>query len=465
MALLAINATAYDFMVDGIAYNYLNGSAGSEVEVTGNWHNYINYSGLTIASIPSTVTNSGRTYSVTSIGKFAFSECKSLASVIIGNSVTSIGADAFWYCSGLTSVTIGNSVTSIGPYAFQYCSGLTEVTIPNSVTTISDGTFRECHNLRSVTLGNSVTSIGGSAFYECNKLTEITIPRTVTLIGDYAFSFCSSLPRLTIPNSVTSIGECAFQSCTHLTTVTIPNSVTSIGRVAFGTCSGLESIKVESGNLKYDSRNDCNAIIETALNTLIAGCKKTTIPNSVTTIGDGAFWGISLTSLTIPNSVTEIKSNAFASCKSLTSILIPSSVTSIKKDAFYRCLVLNEIKCRIYDVDNVSMGDDVFYEVPLTCVLKVPIGTANAYRQAAQWNRFKNIIEEESAINDVVEDVDVVVVARDGCLVVDGAGDLPVEIVDMAGRMVYSGAADAIPSLQHDVYIIHVNGKSFKVKI
>ena len=183
--------------------------------------------------------------------------------------VKSIGSSAFSNCSGLTSITIPNSVTSIGSYAFSGCSGLTSITIPNSVT-----------------------SIGSSAFSGCSGLTSITIPNSVTSIGSYAFSGCSGLTSITIPNSVTSIGNYAFRSC-----------------------SGLISIKVEDGNPKYDSRNNCNAIIQKSNNSLIVGCKNTVIPNSVTNIGEYAFsecYG--LTSITIPNSVTSIGSFAFSWC-------------------------------------------------------------------------------------------------------------------------------------------------------
>ena len=122
MAILALTASAYNFMVDGLAYNYLNGPSGSEVQVTytSNYDNYAhNYSGLTTANIPASVTYSGKTYSVTSIGDYAFRDCSGLTSVTIPNSVTSIGSWAFYNCSGLTSVTIPNSITSIGLCAFD----------------------------------------------------------------------------------------------------------------------------------------------------------------------------------------------------------------------------------------------------------------------------------------------------------------------------------------------------------
>ena len=236
-------------------------------------------------------------------------------------------------------------LTSIGDYAFYNCSGLTSVTIPNSVTSIGKYAFFKCSGLTSVSIPNSVTSIAEDAFYYCSGLTSVSIPNSVTSIAEDAFNGCSGLTSVTIPNSVTSIGERAFFKCSGLTSVTIPNSVTSIGDYAFIGCSGMTSISVASGNTKYDSRNNCNAIIETASKTLIAGCKNTIIPNSVESISTGAFYRCSgLTSVTIPNSVTSIGSYAFQDCSSLTSVSIPNSVTSSIGDyAFDGCSGLSSV--------------------------------------------------------------------------------------------------------------------------
>ena len=174
-----------------------------------------------------------------------------------------------------------------------------------------------------------VTSIGNSAFGDYSSLTSVNIPSSVESIGDLSFFRCSSLASVNIPNSVTSIGRSAFSGCSSLTSVNIPSSVTSIGDFAFSGCSELKSIVVSSDNTVYDSRNNCNAIIETVSNTLIRGCNNTVIPNSVTSIGGYAFSGCSgLTSITIPNGVTSIGGYAFSGCSGLTSITIPNGVTS-----------------------------------------------------------------------------------------------------------------------------------------
>ena len=188
-----------------------------------------------------------------------------------------------------------------------------------------------------------VTEIGDEAFRECKAVT-ISIPDTITHIGSKAFYYCSSLTSVTLGSGVTSIGKQAFYGCSGLTSITIPESVTSIGNGAFWGCSGLTSIVVEEGNSTYDSRDNCNAIIETTNNTLIRGCQNTTIPNSVTSIGEGAFARCYfLTSITIPESVTSIGDEAFYDCIGLTSITIPNSVTSIGKGAFANCYGLTSI--------------------------------------------------------------------------------------------------------------------------
>ncbi len=239
--------------------------------------------------------------------------------------------------------------TKIVSNTYSSTKGYGTIEFASEVTAIVEA-FYQKHTLKYIALPNSVTSIGYDAFYGCSGLTSVTIPNSVKSIGDGAFCGCSGLTSVTIPNSVTSIERTAFSGCWRLTSVSIPNSVTSIGGNAFSSCYGLTSIVVAEDNSRYDSRDNCNAIIETQTNTLIAGCSETTIPNSVTSIGESAFAGCSgltsgsgLTSVTIPNSVTSIGREAFVNCSGLTSVTIPNSVTSIGDWAFRGCWGLTSV--------------------------------------------------------------------------------------------------------------------------
>ncbi len=283
----------------------------------------------------------------------------------------------------------------------------------------------------------TVTAIGDKAFNNCSDVTSVTIPNTVTSIGNDAFSGCSNLATITLPESVTSIGNSAFNSCSGLTSVTIPYSVTNIDGTPFPKCSGLTSIIVEEGNANYDSRDNCNAIIETATNKLITGCKNTIIPEGITTIGGWSFSfcteltsinipkGVTsiemaafencyaLASVTIPNSVTIIEGYAFSycnnlpsvnipnsvtsigilafnNCHSLTSIVIPNSVTSIGEAVFHDCNNLTTVKV---DIDSPLTIDENTFSNRTNATLYVPAGCKDAYEDADYWTEFNEIVE------------------------------------------------------------------------
>lgn len=244
-----------------------------------------------------------------------------VVSAIITNVCETIGQGAFNYCQKLRSVLIPNSVTSIGQQAFQQCWELTGITIPNSVTHIGDYAFDSCYyNFAYAIIGTGVTNI-----------------------GDYVFNNCENLTSVTIPNTVTSIGNQAFSNCQRLSSITIPNSVISIDDMSFEDCLSLSSIVVDSNNTVYDSRDNCNAVIETSSNTLVVGGVSTVIPNTVTSIGGQAFRRRNITSITIPNNVVSIGEYAFAENTTLVNVILGNGITILKERAFYFCDNLTSI--------------------------------------------------------------------------------------------------------------------------
>ena len=323
----------------------------------------------------------------------AFKSCGSLTAINIPNSVVGIGNAAFSSCSSLTSITIPSHVTSIKDYTFYRCHALQNISIPSTITSIGERAFYECYALSELTIPATVKSMGEAAFCNCNLLqSPITIPDGITSIEDSLFSHCWSIPSLTIPNSVTKIGDYAFENCGELKSITIPKSVTSIGGQAFNLCYSLAQIVVEEGNPIYDSRNNCNAIIETATNTLLQGSKNTVIPSTVTTIAPYAFsFGATPNHLVIPKSVTNLDYRSFYMCYNLAKIevesgnpvfdsrdncnaiietasnnlvlgcastIIPNSVTGIGDYAFYGC---SELKAIVIPDKVEQIGYGAFY--------------------------------------------------------------------------------------------------------
>ena len=315
--------------------------------------------------IPEKVSYNGKTYIVKEVS--GFTSKTSLTSVVIGDSVQFLKYGSFENCSNLSTLTIGKSVKTIVPGCFGGChikkliykaeneidydygwdyfpfKEVEQVEIGNNVGTIPDNFCYET-KLNEVVIPASVKTIGRGAFSYCANLNSVSISSVELTIYGGAFCNCPNLRNLSFSSSATNIilERYVFSSC-DFENLTIPASIVKMGEDCFTGSRNLQSVKVSAANTHYDSRNNCNAIIETATNTLVVGCMNTIIPNSVTKIGVKAFCDcVNLTEITIPNSVKIIDSSAFADCSNLTSIDIPSSVTEIR-GSFYNTGLRNVV--------------------------------------------------------------------------------------------------------------------------
>ena len=335
-----------------------------------------------------------------SINDYAFYGCSHLTSVVIPRNLETIGRESFRGCIGLTSFVIPYGVTSIDDSAFKGCR-FTSIVIPNTVTSIGDYAFSGNY-ITSVSIPSSVIHIGTNPFLDCSYLETITvdagntvfsspnncnaiiktathtlisgckntiIPNSVEGIDHSAFYGCVGLTSIEIPASVTWINNSAFHN-TGLTSVEIPSNVDFIGNYVFERCNSLTSIVVDPDNTVYDSRIGCNAIIQTSDNRLVAGCKSTIIPNTVTAIG----------------------TSAFENCVALTTIEIPASVTGLGNRSFLGCMGLTSIT--VLNPTPPALGDYVFFYVPSGIPVYVPCGSVEAYQtfnNGQPWGGFTDI--------------------------------------------------------------------------
>jgi len=298
---------------------------------------------------------------VKSIGLSLFAECKSLRTVTIPESVNHLEAYAFIGCNNLDSVTILGGIKGIYTQLFASCFNLTYVSLPDNITWIGQMAFDNCYNLQTIDIPESVTMISENAFSNCISLTSITLPEGLNIIGSSAFRFCQSLKSITIPEKVTSIGVQAFRNCQSLKSVTLPDGISFMGDNAFFQCSNLDSI---------------------------------VIPKGVKKIKKGMFEGcINLKSVILPESITELDRYAFIECYSLSTITIPANVRKIGNMVFEDCRDLTSFYCCVEDPQEIEMGIDVFNRINENCILYVPQGCAQAYRNDNRWNAFSEIRE------------------------------------------------------------------------
>ena len=340
------------------------------------------------------VTDLGQVFKINTI-------ITSFEELVFFTGINEIPEHAFFGCEKLQSVSIPNQVTKIGHNSF-WSSGLKSIYIPASVTEPMSQEFYDCTQLESIVVDPNNPKYDSRQ--NCNAIIETatnklisgcmntTIPNGVTTIGQSAFGVATELTQIKIPHSVTTIEYEAFTAA-GLTSLVLPSSVQYLsGTNDFRGCAYLESIIVEEGNPKYDSRDNCNAIIETSTNKLVAGCKNTIIPESVTTIGQGAFdYIVGLESINLPSKLETIERRAFCNT-GITTIDIPKSVSSIGNDAFLWCYDLNKVT--VHWTNPISLDASIFPNRSYI-TLYVPYGCKSTYKATEVWKDFKEIIEME----------------------------------------------------------------------
>ena len=316
------------------------------------------FASTALASLPEAV-------SVDYISEGEYNGCPNLLEVTIPSHVTSIGSLAFASCPNLEQVNIHDGVTFIGVYAFSG-SGLRAVPEARGVDYISMGAFNGCPNLLEVTIPSHVVTVRDYAFSDCDNLQKAVIPGHVKELGDYAFAWDNNLKEVTLAEGLEKMGYDAF-CYTALKSLSIPASLTEIND-QFSTLSGVTTISVAEGNTRYDSRGGCNALIETATNTLLRGCSTTVIPGDVEHIGEVAFENDTLlTTVNLPAGVKSIGGSSFGNCKKLS-------------------LFISEIETPF------AFSESAFYGLsPEDVTLKVPEGTEELYKSTEGWTWFWNI--------------------------------------------------------------------------
>jgi len=288
-----------------------------------------------VLHIPAFVEYEGKRYNVGSISRKGFAGNTDIKHLIIDEGVWAIGEEAFICCTNLQSVRIPASIEDIGWEIFGSCPNLKSITVDPAnkefdsrdncnaiIETESNTLVAGCGGS---SIPSSVTTIGDAAFASCLNMESITIPEGVKRIEDLAFVGCYYLKSISLPQSLEYLGGYVFWDCTSLTSIVIPKNVKEIGYGygnLFRGCNQLKSLTVEEGNSRYDSRSACNAIVETATNTLVTACAGTRIIEGIETIVEEAFTGMPIHSLHLPKTVSKIENYAFFNCEELVSITV-----------------------------------------------------------------------------------------------------------------------------------------------
>ena len=406
-----------------------------------------NYKDLTTANIPASVTYSGTTYSVTSIGNEAFRRCSSLTSVTIPNSVTSIGYEAFYNCSSLTSVTIPNSVTSIGSYAFCYCSSLTSVTISNSVTSIGSSAFRDCSSLTSIYVPCGEMERFKQLLNNDSRVKYAPVPYSITINAEngsvtYPQTICDDMqltatpyngyhfvkwsdgntdnPReILLTQDTTFTAEFAVDKSgvcgdDNLLTWTFEDESKTLAISGEGTLNSNYTFGVEAPTQteRLIIAEGVTSVGNNAFKDMSSTITSLALPSTVTEIGDYAFAGMNnrkFNTLVLPNTIIRIGAHAFDGASYLQTIHFGSTLEEIGDYAFNGCTRVKQMTCLAEITPNV--GTDGLTSINSLAELYVPNEYLFDYQIDNNWSRF--VLKPYGATETTVTDNDVAVVADD----------------------------------------------------
>ncbi len=280
---------------------------------------------------------------VETIREHAFESCRNLRYAFFPNSLQEIHIYAFIYCSNLREIRTGDGLRLIDSYGFHNCYNLRVLRTGNELRTINYEAFSSCGNLRLIDFGNSPVNVGHWTFTYNRSLKTIRGTRIKT-ISSYAFYQCDSLQTLLLGDSITSIDYYAFYGCHSLRGIHFPATLSNLGVYSFAEACVLDTITVAPTNPVFNSANNCNAVMRTSDNTLMLGCRRTEIPSTTVSIGEGAFFGcIGLTSVSLPIGLMNIYNSAFLGCTGLTSLALPEGLAHIGSSAFSSCSQLQVV--------------------------------------------------------------------------------------------------------------------------
>ncbi len=357
--------------------------------------------------IPSSVTHGGKSYAVGGITKERFMCRPEIKHLMISEGVEEIGSMAFTRCTNLESLQLPSTYYNGNEHvdAFNGCSRLRRITIngnedfdsrdnSNAIIRTRDNTL--LYGCLGTQIPSTVTTIAQYAFNKCDRLERIVIPEGVKTICHSAFRDCTNLKEVSLPNSLDSIGGCIFFNCMSLESIVIPQNVSKIDSRLFGGCYSLKEVKVDKRNRTFDSRNNCNAIIHTETDCLVAGCVSSVISNGIKAIGSTAFAHVPIQRIRIPRSVTRIGEEIFRGCSFINEIVVdPGNPVYNSKDNCNAIIETATAKllhgCGTSTIpDGIKeIGDHAFNQIPMPRHLVIPEGVEVIGKRAFSWTHIQ----------------------------------------------------------------------------